>query len=174
MLIDIDALHRPRYAAPQISFRRNDNDRRPARVFVRPNDYAQPMEVREAESARRLEALKAKRLQMMAMAEEPSPAPRATFKSRDEHNKTIQELHREQREKQYRILMRALRKADKGLTIGECATRLGCQHKRASEILRAMLKAGLVALLLEGKPVRGQFKLYVITERGRVVLGNDL
>jgi hypothetical protein len=63
VLIDLETMPRPRVVTPQISFRRTDADRRPASVFVRPNDYALTIEEREAESARRLEMLNAKRLE---------------------------------------------------------------------------------------------------------------
>ena len=63
MLIDIEARNNPRYASPQISFRRTEADRKPAKVFARPNDYALTIEEREAASARRLEYLNAKRIE---------------------------------------------------------------------------------------------------------------
>lgn len=37
-VIDIEQVSSRRAALPQISFRRNDNDRRPARVVIRPQD----------------------------------------------------------------------------------------------------------------------------------------
>lgn len=38
MIIDIEAMRSPRRETPQVSFRRNDNDRRNADVVLRPND----------------------------------------------------------------------------------------------------------------------------------------
>jgi hypothetical protein len=54
--IDIAQMHRTRapYAGP--SFRRNDNDRRPARPVIRPNDSPGSLEERQRLAAARLEA----------------------------------------------------------------------------------------------------------------------
>lgn len=86
MIIDLEARNSPRYAAPQISFRRNDNDRRPARVFARPNDYAKSIEEREAESARRLAMLTAKRLEAQRIFVERMDAPKTHLRESDQAN----------------------------------------------------------------------------------------
>lgn len=58
--IDVSQLdHRPRSPYPGVHFYRTDKDRRPARVFVRPNDGPDPQ--RESRSKRLHESLVSKR-----------------------------------------------------------------------------------------------------------------
>jgi hypothetical protein len=75
-VIDVEALNSPRYAQPQISFRRTEADRRPSRPFVRPNDTAPTWEEREAESARRLHAITVKRVEAQRVFTERLDAPK--------------------------------------------------------------------------------------------------
>lgn len=73
-IIDVEARDNPRYQQRTITFRRNDQDRRPSRPFARPNDYAPTWEQRQAESERRRLALEAKR--MKVDADEPAELER--------------------------------------------------------------------------------------------------
>lgn len=76
IVIDVETLNSPRYAQPQISFRRTEADRKPSRPFVRPNDVAPTWEEREAESARRLHAITVKRNEAQRISIERMDAPK--------------------------------------------------------------------------------------------------
>lgn len=92
MLIDIEAARSPRRAPPQVSFRRNDNDRRPARPVCRPNDYAPNLEARLAASEARRQALEAKRIVVEAPEKDERRIKRAEAKTPKGQNIKLESL----------------------------------------------------------------------------------
>jgi len=164
-VIDIEALHSPRYAQPQISFRRTDADRRPSRPFVRPNDIAPTWEEREAESARRLKALTAKRVDYSPIVGASQPSV-AVKKSAEVERQA--DLYRKRAARLKIAVLRAL--ADGAETSSDICRRGICSVRLAHKTATLLRSAGL----LTGSSSRGAWKgggippvLFKLTEAGR-------
>lgn len=141
MLIDVEALRSPRRGSLQISFRRTDQDRKPARPFIRPNDYALSVEKREAESARRIEAINAKRQEAQRIYVERLDAPKTYLRACDKINSETVRKHGLKTEA---AALRAINGGAK--TFSELATAGVCSIGNARRVLRRLDAKGLVKM----------------------------
>ena len=140
MIIDLET-YRPRVSeTPQIAFRRTEADRRPARVVARPNDYAPTWEQRQAESARRLQAITAKRVDYSPI--EKSPQITLEIKKSVEVERQA-ELYRKRAARLKIAVLRAL--ADGAETSSDICRRGICSVRLAHKAATTLRLAGLVS-----------------------------
>jgi hypothetical protein len=169
-VIDVEALNSPRYAQPQISFRRTEADRRPSRPFIRPNDTAPTWEEREAESARRLHALTVKRVEAQRIFTERLDAPKAYARPVDVANaeRIICAAAKTER--------RALEAVFNGATTFQDIVSAGvCSLGNARRVGRRLEARGHVSLELvtrEGRSTTAQYHLKM-TQAGVELLAGD-
>lgn len=178
MLIDVEAMRSPRRGSLQISFRRNDNDRRPARPFIRPNDQAPTWEQREAESARRLQAITAKREEAIRVMNERMGATRAAphiliAKSADKAGEAARQrdVHARRVARRKTAILLAL---TDGAETSSDLSRLGiCSARAAQKVCVTLRLLGLISSMQaeESGPKGGIPQVtYRLTDAGREVV----
>lgn len=164
MLIDIETFRPPVRETPQIVFRRTEADRRPATVVARPNDYAPTWEQRQAESARRLQAITAKRVDYSPIDQ----APQITLEIKKSVEAERQaEIYRKRAARLKIAVLRAL--ADGAETSSDICRRGICSVRFAHKAATTLRLAGLVTANVDRNNGRGGIPpvIFRITEAGR-------
>jgi hypothetical protein len=145
--IDIEARNSPRYAQPQISFRRTDQDRRPSRPCVRPNDG--PGIGREAYARELADRLAAK----------PSPLSQMSERYEDRV--------RQRREQTTIDLLAFIAKHPEGCSGRKCIAFIQTRPDYVSKILIALEEQGHITRALAGE---GGLIDNKVTDQGRAYL----
>lgn len=153
---------------PSFQARRTDADRRPAKSVIFPNDYAPSMAEREAESARRLAAINAKRLEAQRIFVERRNAPKTHLRESDMANAE------RTREAGIQTEIRVLRAINSGCSI---LRDLGAQSQtsegNARRVVRKLEARGFVIIDLELVPENTNGTMrhrYLITQVGKQYL----
>ena len=165
IVIDVEALNSPRYAQPQISFRRTEADRKPSRPFVRPNDTAPTWEEREAESARRLQAITVKRVEAQRIFTERLDVPKVAQATDTTRQVT---LDRKGADRMKIAILRAL--AGGAETCADIQTLGICSKTNALKISTKLRLSGLVSATRVSNPTAkaGQTRFaFALTDAGR-------
>jgi len=147
--IDIEARSAPRYAQPQISFRRTEADRRDASVVLRPNDG--PGVSREAYARELAERLAAK------------PAPLSQMPERYE------DRVRQRRQQTTIDLLAFIAKHPEGCSGRKCIAFIQTRPDYVSKILIALEEQGHISRAVASE---GNLITNMVTDKGRAYLAS--
>lgn len=147
-VIDIEAMRSPRRETPQISFRRTESDRRPARVVRRPNDGPGDWKLRQQLAEERLAQASRRSI---AMPEKPVSTADFAFAQRKERTA---------------LLLGRLAAAPLGLTVRDLSENLSVGEDMTGKIVTSLAKDGFVHRVFHSRPGGGRYVTVQITEAG--------
>lgn len=155
-VIDVEAMRSPRRETPQITFRRTDADRRPARVVLRPQDGPGDWQTRQKIAEERM--AQAKRGSTPFVERPATPA----------------EIAQKQRLRRLGFILTQLAAAPVGLSVRDLAVALGASHDAVNRLIFDLHNDGLVSRSFKGVRGGGRISVVKVTDAGRSSLaGGD-
>lgn len=151
-VIDIEARNAPRYQPPQVSFRRTEADRRPARVVLRPQDGPGDWECRQALARQRL--AEANRKSIVIEGKPMSSVERA----------------RAQRQAYKMAILTRLAACTVGMQVRDVAEAISVNYDMTSKMTGELAEDGLLKRVTHGRRGGGRSCSAEITDAGLALL----